>query len=272
MSCAFLFLLLSSSNAISQVIPNGSFEEWGDLGPIGWTTQNTPVDYKPATQSDRSVDGNSSLHVQVIDSSGLKDVPFCFVGDYITYGFAIDEKPTMLQGYLSTSFKDDDDMNILVVMMRQGSIVGNGGKIFRDNMEEFTSFSIPIEYIGDVQPDQARIILGMGEPPVTAGSEFYIDALTFSNEPLEVAAPGSSEIFTVAHSGEGATIDFRIKAPERATLNIVDLYGRTIKNLYSGTTASMTIYWDGHGLANGLYFVHLVRPGRTEVRKVFLSR
>lgn len=270
-SCAFLFLLFTSSNTLAQVIPNGSFEEWGELGPVDWTTQNTLVDYKPVAQSDRAVDGSLSLHVQVVDSTGLKDVPYCFVGDYISLGFPIEKKPSFFNGFISTSFRDDDNVSILVVMMRQGSIVGNGDTVIRENIEDFTQFSLPIEYFADVQPDQARIILGLGEPPVTVGSEFFIDALTFSNEPLEVSTMTSQESFAVTSSGEGAVMRFSIQRAEFVLLDIIDLYGRTVENLYTGVTDSSMVYWDGDGLPNGMYFARLTRPDRTEVRKVVLN-
>jgi hypothetical protein len=121
-------------------------------------------------------------------------------------------------------------------------------------------------------------------PPFNGASEADL-RLGFPNataiEDFEVHAPSLSLLEPVRPNPFGSSVELRYTLPARGDVRLVvyDVAGREVAVLKSTVEdqGPHSIVWDGRGargerLASGVYFVRLTHAGRSEARKIVITR
>jgi hypothetical protein len=100
-------------------------------------------------------------------------------------------------------------------------------------------------------------------------------------EDFDTPAPGLMLLESVAPNPFGKSVELRYALPERGDvrLAVYDVAGREVAVLRSGVEepGPHAMSWDGRGgrgehLASGVYFIRLTHGGRSDVRKIVITR
>lgn len=196
--------------ATQAQIPNGSFESWVDNDgvsePASWGTLNplgALLGVEFASQG-VGVVGSSCLELTTRDLPGIGILPsIAFVGDAQgeVVGFPYTGQPTALTGQYKYAPQGEDMAVIVVNLWRwdDGEYVDVGAGYFEITAATsgWTTFNLPIDYIGVGGPDSANVTLlsSSGETTV-AGSMLSVDALAFTNS---TSVANSVELNTSVH-------------------------------------------------------------------------
>jgi len=80
-------------------------------------------------------------------------------------------------------------------------------------------------------------------------------------------------------TGSPLRVDYRLEEAGSLEIRVYNLMGLTVRRLLTGTQSAGTfsIYWDGKDdqgepVSSGLYFIALIQPGHTDVRKVVVIK
>lgn len=272
-----LAILLLAGTSSAQTIPNGSFEVWGtDGNPQGWITNNAPPVLVVVSRSTTHTDGSYAARGEVLEFlPGQAAPPLLMSGTAEAPGFPINARPGALNGFVSTDLKNGDLFYITVSMMKGQEPVGGNSLAISTSSASFVPFSMPILYANELVPDTAIIMImigndGSGTP--TGGSSFIVDALTFGAGTGSVGDQASRLDLNIVDHGRYQEIDFSLGQMGHATLDIVDMNGRTMGTLYAGTTAGEKLRWELGGVANGLYLCRLATSEGVVTRKISVLR
>ncbi len=272
--CLAILLLLGTTNSNAQ-IPNASFEQWDtDGNPVGWTTSNIPEFISTVMQSSVSVQGASSARGVVVDGGGQNYPPVLISTSPDGYGFPISTRPAALTGFLATTLEPNDGVYMTVSINVGTEPIGVGALIVTNSNTSLSSFTIPIQYISNVMPDSAIIVVQIATSSADlpkVGSSFTIDALAFADAATVEERVTSSEL-RVTNSSDGYEITCENPTVANTKLDVLDVHGRSAGSLYDGTTDRISVRWNGHNLANGMYILRLTANGAVQYRKIVLAR
>ncbi|MEO6167921.1 MAG: T9SS type A sorting domain-containing protein [Chitinophagales bacterium] len=275
-------LLLFSFPLLFAQIPNFDFELWTDVGdwedPDGWYTLNALYNGEPETvkltedafsglsavRMENEEDDNDNV-VRATLSSGTNnpsDNP----------GFPFSTRPYSLDGYFIYSPKGNDSCYVFVNLTRfntstqSNEIIGSGAFSYGDELEEYTLFSVPMNYVSSEFPDSASIVIYAGKlNGPKEGSRLYIDALTFNETTTTGIAPvkdgvsislfpnPAQDYFTIQHFSESV----------RGEILLYDFTG-VLKKSVAINKATATVKVDD--LIPGIYFYE-IRNENNEVVK-----
>ena len=183
----FGVLLLSAIMPIivlaQNPIPNHGFEDWSGGNPVGWITSNIP--FPPivnVTQSNDSHGGSSSVRLEVVSFNGFPFPTTLMSGDGLA-GFPCQERFESLSGYYKSQPQSGDGMTISVIMYQNpGQLdqvaIGIGSFLASSAANDWTQFSIPIDYFLEGEPDACLIQIVLGNE-TTSGGLAWIDDLEF---------------------------------------------------------------------------------------------
>lgn len=161
----------------SQVVPNGNFETWAAGEPANWTTFNSIAPLAgitaPATQETPAPEGNSCINLSVRSSVLFGVVPgFAVSGqmDLLTGvgndGFPFVTRPNFFEGvYRHNEMVISDTALASITLSKWNSttmsrdVIAAGGMISIGGTDDWVSFSMPLEYYSDLNPDSCSIYL-----------------------------------------------------------------------------------------------------------------
>jgi hypothetical protein len=90
-------------------------------------------------------------------------------------------------------------------------------------------------------------------------------------------ALGASRFNSV--TGPPLRVDYRLQKSGSVEIRVYNLMRQTIRRLMTGTQSAgyYTTYWDGkddkvEATSSGLYFIALIQPGHTDIRKVVVIK
>ena len=271
-----LALLFVAGASQAQQIPNGSFEVWEGGNPTGWITTNFPPVVYPITQSSTAVDGQSSLHGEVLDLGGFGVPAMAATGRMLTtetfeLGFPFTSRPDALNGFVSAELNGTDTLNLIAVFRSGGDSIGVAFHRVGADQANLTSFSAPVYWLDGRTPDTAYVMIIIdGEPAPTAGSSFNVDGLTFGPA-ASVQGPKEAESLIALRTSEGYEFQITNSQPQSTLLEIVDIHGRTVEVIHNDVTSSTRIRWTASHLSNGMYIARLSTPGSSTQKKIILK-
>ena len=198
---AFL-LFIAVSSALSQTIPNGSFENWsfqnGYSEPSAWVTNNDlaliyGANYT-ATQELPGTDGDYYLKLSVQFAESISEVlpAKAFVGEYTfpsadtTNGFAVNQLSTVLEGDYRSFIHPNDAATITCLFSKWNEsanttdTIAYGMRTITESISDWVPFAIDLTIVSSELPDTCRIMLFAGGANSTIGTTLEIDNLHFT--------------------------------------------------------------------------------------------
>jgi hypothetical protein len=149
----------------SQVIPNGNFETWAGGEPLFWTTNNNITSYQgglPVMGLSPAPEGDSCINLNV---RLLTTFPIG-VPAIATSMFATTMKPLSFEGYYKQTAMISTDSTLARVLFTKWDTITMtqitiGQATIRSigEMNDWTSFSVPLSYYSDSNPDSCRIVI-----------------------------------------------------------------------------------------------------------------
>lgn len=190
------FLLLASSNVMrvqSQVITNGSFENWTntiyyeDPPPYITTNINTymQLGYGNVTKNTDHVSGLYSARIETVQLG--QDTMFggLFIGlpgqGGIKGGLPMVVHPDSLSVFAKYNIQTNDTAYIMILFKNNTAIVGVGAFAFAGVQNTFTKYKTAITWYLPVNTDTVAAIITSSRlnPPRYPGSVLYVDDLNF---------------------------------------------------------------------------------------------
>ncbi len=276
---------ISTSPARSQDvpddnIPNGNFEIWANGLPAGWGGLVIPG-YETVSQSDQAKMGESALHGVTLPAiMGEGAMPCILITaksdpqDPMNFspGFPYTQRPASLTGYVKTNLKPNDTLMVIAAFMRGEDSVGGGLMLFTTNSAGYTKFTIPLQYSNEIMPDTAIVAIMMGSESAAPGSEFWIDALSFSSEVADVEYANRASSLEVVYGGNRyVQATFHNTEPVHTKLEVLDVNGRIVETLHDGIAGSSSVRWQTERVNSGVYLMKLTRPTGVVTKKVFVA-
>jgi hypothetical protein len=283
------------STAFCQV-PNGGFENWTNGNPDGWIGDNDLADgLVPITPTADSHSGNSALKGEVIPYQGIPLNPV--LGIIFPYS----GRPTNFTGYCKFTSAGSDSLVILVSLgSRQdsGGVGGGGSVVIKNTVNNYAEFNIPIYWVSQNPPDSCVISFTVcpASPNAHAGTEYYIDDLSFLNNAAGVADlqnknPNDFKLYQNFPNpfNPSTTIKYSITNVEtrhprkpgqvasslqQAQLNIYDVLGNIVSTLVNQEepAGAYQVAWDAANLPSGIYFYRLKVGNYTATKKLMLLK
>lgn len=270
----------AQSTTPEQNIPNGNFEVWDNGLPAGWGGINIPG-YETVMQSENSRTGESALHGVTLPALfGEGAMPCILVTaqadpeDPTNYtpGFAYSSRPASLTGYVKTNLKPNDTLTIIAAFMRGEDSVGGGLIQITTNHLGYTKFMVPLQYSNNIWPDTAMVAIMMGSEAAEAGSEYWIDDLTFSSEVAGVEHENRESSLEVVYGGNRyVQATFHNADAVDTKLEVLDVSGRIVETLHEGVAGSASVRWQTDRVLSGVYLMKLTRPTGIVTKKVFVA-
>ncbi|NOX45692.1 MAG: T9SS type A sorting domain-containing protein [Chlorobi bacterium] len=177
-----IFALFFSANTISQdSIPNNSFEDWySATTPSDWQTTNIylPPGTATCTPDSNAYSGNIAIRLKTIKLDDFLIPGVATLGNVEIYsvsgGIPYTGKPSSLTGYVVHPGYGDS-VFVAIQFFKNGQIIGGGTWGTTDSIPSYTSFSAPIQFYSNVNPDTMNIVLLTD--PNKQGSTLIVDDL-----------------------------------------------------------------------------------------------
>lgn len=204
--------LLLSAFGLAQV-PNNGFESWNDQGdylePDGWVSSNALSIQGGVQTCERTTPGQSgdycvTLSTRLVPGIGVVGGTLSVYDNMnATFGFPLTSQPEALNGYWKYNVANGDMSEISVVLNRWNAITHSEEPVAAGFLDatgvqsDWTSFSVPLDYIGSDAPDTANIFILSSATDAVVGTTISVDGLTFgtlSSVP-SVSAPGGLRLF-----------------------------------------------------------------------------
>jgi hypothetical protein len=269
------FCLLISLEAHSQVIPNGSFENWTQqaigtqtvLTADNWlgsyTQGSTPL--SPIQTTDRT-DGNYGIEIETTQWAIVGKT-----GGIVANTFPITTKPLYLNGYFKSLRVDTTGTGqVLIHLKNNGAIIGTGLFTTNTNVSIYTPFSQAITYTSNLMPDEVTIWLCsegiFGVNTKNFGNKLSIDNLSLTNAPLSIDNNINNEaFFLIFPNPSREVLNVKLKNHKVALLKITNVLGQ---NLMSEKLANENNTISIGSLERGIYFVELKIGDKIFVHKI----
>ncbi len=267
--------LLINLEANSQVIPNGSFENWtqqiigtqtvqtADNWFGSYTQGSTPL--SPIQTTDH-VDGNYGMEIETTEW------PFVGLsGGIVSSTFPITTKPLYINGYFKSLRVDTTGTGqVLIHLKNNGALIGEGLFTTNTNVSIYTPFSQAITYTSNLIPDEVIIWLCsegiFGVNTKNFGNKLWIDNLSLSNAPLSIDNNiDHEEFFLIFPNPSTEILNVKLKNHNVGSLKITNLLGQTLKSekLYNeNNTISIG------SLESGIYIVELEIADKIFVNRI----
>jgi hypothetical protein len=262
-------------DANSQVIPNGSFENWAQqtvgtqtvLSADNWvgsyTQGSTPLS---SIQTVDHIDGNYGIEIEttqwpIVGKSG----------GIVACTFPLSSKPLFINGYYK-SFRVDTTGTgqVLIRLNNNGTLIGTGLYTTNTNVSNYTPFSQAITYTSNLMPDEATIWLCsegiFGVNTKNFGNKLWIDNLSLTNEPLSIDNNlENTNIFLLYPNPANESINIRLIKNNIGSIILKNTLGQNLiyKKLHSANSIINL-----EKLACGIYFVELEVAGKIFATKI----
>jgi hypothetical protein len=188
-----IFLCLSGS-LISQVIPNGGFENWYNVSyfeePEPYATSNSLSymmgDTFNVTKSADSYAGSYAARLETM-AFGTDTVPAVMMigklsGENIIGGVPFNDRPDSLAGYVKYDLEGGDELYIVCLFTRQGLPIGTIETTFSGTQDDYTRISVPVDWlIPFLNPDTLKVVISNTSTITTGhpGSVVFLDHFQF---------------------------------------------------------------------------------------------
>ena len=240
-------------------VPNGGFESWvldadSNLNPEFWETSNVfPIvsvnQYTPAYA------GNYSLRAFAFDGGGFTIPGVAYIN------FPMNTRPTHLRVCLKTTVMPGDQTMVMFAAWNGDSAIAAADSCtfkFDTTVTTFTCFNLPLNYISQLTPDSATILISGGNfSTAQVGTEIIVDELSFLGVGIDETLEASDGIQIFPNpASDMITISSTLQKSTPVTLFICDVNGREVMTteLQKGIVSQQLRVAD---LANGIYCCRL---------------
>jgi hypothetical protein len=281
-----IFTIFLLPVAIFAQILNGGFEQWTGNTPDNWYVNNAAQLYTTVTQSNSSHSGSYALKGQVINFFNTPVSPIVASGDN-SGGFSVSERYLSLQGFFQFTPLGGDELDIIVLMSKNGSAIGGGTLTLLNPVSVYTPFSVGITYfLEGTTPDTVWIefaVLNSTSGTTNVGTEFLLDDLSLSLTPVSVENAGTSLPSSVILNQNYpnpfnpiTTIGFFLPAMSDVSLTVYDVLGQVVDKLIDQQNMSIgyhSVQWKPKAmLPSGAYFYNLKAGSFSQTRRMLLIK
>lgn len=289
-----------STFSFAQVIPNAGFETWVNNQetpqvysvPQFWISIDalqTELYYlfgdstyvvHSVSQVSSSHSGSSAVQMRVVQSNEgdtvagaifsersavhFFDVAF---GGSGALGYAFASRPANLTGYRKFTIVGGDTAIAGVVMTKWNTTTNSRDTVvniqnyqFTTAAANWTSFSIPLTYLLNENPDTCLIVAGIVSSSTPhLGTTFSLDDLAFTGN-VAIGIPEQTDNAAVDvypnPFNEETTVSFHDVMLNHASLEIYDMLGNKVRVMADLNGENITI--NREGLSSGMYFYNLI--------------
>jgi hypothetical protein len=269
-----LVLLLSSIN-LAQ-IPNSSFESWTAGNPDGWITTNIFGLVANVTQVNDAHHGSSAARGEVVSIENGAFPPLL-----LTLA-ELNSRPASLTGYYKFTPVQGDEFIVVVGMLKDSVMVGEGIYQSDDTKSSYSHFTVDINYISPETPDMVLIqvfVTGSDdEDEPHAGTFYIVDHFEFSN-----LTGNNDENLVYSYNlnqnypnpfNPSTIISYQLPREEFVTIKIYDIIGNEVATLVNNVkqAGDHQINFDASGLTNGVYIYSIKAGSFQQTRKMMLIK
>jgi len=280
----FLLSFLLGVTYAQEGVPNGSFESWethvlGFENPTGWDTPNASLsltDTINVRKSNDASDGDYSVKLETILVATifvtpgvitLGDFEVDFVNNTATFegGVPFTSRPLALKGDIKNLPAAGDFAVIGAIFTKYNAAegrrdtIGGGVLTFPETYNDWTSFSMPIQFGVSDNPDTMNIYAvstNIAAPAV--GGATYFDNLSFEYE-AGISDLGNTVQTSIFPNPASDNIKFRFEQELNAELNIYSTDGQVI---YTGDVSGSELSLDVSNYASGTYYFALYKGNK----------
>ncbi|MFN0188004.1 MAG: T9SS type A sorting domain-containing protein [Bacteroidia bacterium] len=272
-----LLILCISFNlkANSQVVPNGSFENWTQqiigaqtvLTADNWAGSYTQGSTPPSPiQTTDHIDGIYGIEIETTQWPIVGKT-----GGIVACTFPIATKPLYINGFFKSVRVDTTGTGqVLIRLKNNGTLIGAGLFTTNTNVNNYTLFSQAITYTSNLIPDEATIWLCsegiFGVNTKNFGNKLWIDNLSLSSSPLSIDNNLSNEEFFLMFPNPSRDVlNVILKNHSTASLVISNELGQTLmteKLENKKNTINIS------SLKSGVYVVQLEIEDKKFVKKI----
>lgn len=294
----FLFVLASASFSAFAQIPNNSFENWTSGNPDNWSTANPYTSLGgvyTCTQGTPGNPGNSYIKLvtknvpllgRVVPGaafSGLINVNIATGTVTPKSGFPYAQRPQALTGkwqYMAMAANDQGFVGALLTKWNptahKRDTVAFAYQPLVSMVMSWTNFSVPLVYQMSIIPDSAMIWLSASNQTTPAvNSYLYVDGLSFTGAASGLAANQETVSGLIAYPNpvrEKLTIQFAATKPEKLTIELTDVMGRVVKNIFAGpVSGNYHQELPVSDLAKGLYLLKISSSETVQTKRIVIE-
>jgi hypothetical protein len=278
----FISFLMIGLSLSAQVVPNGGFEEWetspfGAPQPVGWLAISSSL-VATNVHEVPGHGGGSAAELVAVEVPGAGVIaPSLF-----SNSFPVDQKFAKLSGFVKGAPVNNDTLYMVITMSKGVSdIVGAGVGYVKQELSDFTEFSVNIFYDSEVVPDSCMITFIAGTLSSTgyahAGTTFTIDDLTLSG----IADIGEKDniLNSVGQpypnpANDQLDITFELTEPQALAVSIFDVSGKLMINQAAQTyyTGQNEIKLDISDLTSGTYILSIMPAEGKAITRKFMVK
>ena len=267
---SILTIFLAGTSTSQDTIPNNSFEYW--FSPTmaqNWETTNIflPPGLATCTWDTNAYSGNYAMRLKTIKVDDILIPGVATLGhveiNSVSGGVPFTSRPNSLSGFVK--HPGLDSIFIAIQFFKNGQMIGGGSWGATDSIISYTSFSVPIEFFSNENPDTVNIVFLTD--PNKQGSTLIIDDLHLE---IQTGTAAREEIKKL-HIFPNPVINELNIDPQTTTT-----YSYAIYNL-SGTKLKEENNIRGHKKANlrmlkrGTYIVVVSGEDKVLGREIFIK-
>ena len=268
---SILSIFLSVTVIAQDSIPNYNFENWyTSETPHNWETTNIflPPGLATCTRDTIAYNGNYAMKLKTIKVDDFLIPGVATLGHVEIYsvsgGIPFTKRPNSLSGFVRHPGQGDS-VFIAIQFFKNGQTIGGGTWGTTDSIPSFTSFSAPIEFSSNENPDTMNIVFLTD--PNKQGSTMIIDDLQLE---IQTGTATFKEIKKL-HIYPNPTINHLIIDPQSTTTYdyaIYNISGRKLQeenNIRGRKKANLSI------LNPGTYIIVVKGEDRVLGRELFIK-
>jgi hypothetical protein len=269
----FALLLTAGTGAFAQdMIPNHSFEQW-ETAPVNWVNPLLIAGINNVVQSTDAQSGDLSARFFTMWSDNTSE----FVPATLnSLPAPVTEQHSSLNGFFKGTSVNGDVLAINLLLYSDGNISGTGYFSTAETTSDWTSFSVPITYVGST-PTEAYIyiIVGSESGDANEGTEYLIDNLTWDGASAihHVQSLTAHKLYPNPSSGH-LNVQFDLPADDHLAFFLTTLQGRVVQQADARLFAAgeNSLQFNTSTLPPGMYIVQATGEKYGFVQKFVISR
>lgn len=291
-----LAVIFCNSFAFAQ-IPNNGFENWTTTGtystPDNWATLNSmtaPLGVFTATKGTPGSPGSSYLKLTSKTVTGVGVAPGVAVSGTINTttfkpksGFAFSSRPQSLTGSWQYMYgASASDVGFISVVLtkwnasqQKRDTIAYGKRDLTGMAMGWAAFSVNLNYRNASNPDSCIIILSASGATPANNSYLYVDNLAFAGSVTGIAKGFTSGAKLAVYPNparENITIEFAVAKAEELKIQLTDVTGKVVQEIYSGNVSGNFNYqFSSSDLASGIYLLKINTDSGTEIRRIVIE-
>lgn len=292
----FLSVFLASVFAQAQdTITNPGFERWSNFGNYdepnaNWHTLNPLtsalgiiVGYKVTAPADVH-SGSSAIKLITKTVLGSPKPSLVTTGivnvtqQTIDGGCPISARPVALNGWYKFAPQENDTAGFTLILTKWNGTsrdtIGKGGFYTSNTVSEYTSFSVPVNYLSAADPDTVQLLFVSGGPNYAhVGSTLFLDDIAFDfSTDISVTQSQNFKLYPNPAQDQ-ALLTFNSDKQQYIDVCLLNAMGQMVRSVYSGSCNSgqNQIQVLTQGLPTGIYWLRYTANGINVTEKLIVK-